>query len=225
MQYNEFDWTYFRYESYDVFFYKNGRPIAEKVSVMTARNLKRMERFLNESLDQRIHIMVFNSLTDLKQSNLNPSDDDSYNTGGVTRTAGTRMFVYFDGDYVHLEQQIREGLAYLVLSNMLYGGFTSSLKNSTLLNLPEWYTEGLISYLSRPWNPDIDAHVMDGFAANTYKRINALSGEEAKIAGHSIWQYISETYGEGVIKNLLFETIRSRSLDMGLQHVLGVTLS
>jgi len=224
VQYNEFDWTFFRYESYDVFFYKNGRPIAEKASVMVGRNLKRMERVLNQGLDQRIHVMVFNSLTDLKQSNLNPSDDDSYNTGGVTRTAGTRMFVYFNGDYAHLEQQIREGLAYLMLSNMLYGGFTSSLKNSTLLNLPEWYTEGLISYLSRPWNPEIDAHVMDGFTANTYKRINALSGQEAKLAGHSIWEYIAETYGNGVIKNLLYETVGSRSVDIGLQRVLGVTL-
>jgi hypothetical protein len=130
----------------------------------------------------------------------------------------------FDGDYAHLEQQIREGLAYLVMSNMLYGGFTSSLKNSTLLNLPEWYTEGLISYLSTPWNPDIDEHVMDGFTSGTYKRINSLTGEEAKYCGHSVWNYIAYTYGDGVIKNLLYMTIINRSVDQALQQVLGISL-
>ena len=225
VQYNEFNWTYFRYEQFDVYFYKGGKPIAEKASVLARRNLDKMQRFLDHGLDQRIHIMVFNSLTDLKQSNLNANDEESYNTGGVTRTAGTRMFVYFDGDYAHLEQQIREGLAYLTVSNMLYGGFTSSLKNSTLLNLPEWYTEGLISYLSYPWNPDIDEQVMDGFTSGTYKRLNGLTGQEAQYCGHSIWNYIAYTYGDGVIKNLLFMTIVNRSVDRALQQVLGTTLS
>lgn len=224
VQYIDFDWTYFRYEQFDIYFYKGGRPFAEKASVMTKRNLAQMQRFLDQNLDQRIHIMVFNSLTDLKQSNLNATDEESYNTGGVTRTAGTRMFVYFDGDYVHLEQQIREGLAHLILSNMLYGGFTSALKNSALLNLPEWYTEGLISYLSRPWDPTIDQHVMDGITSGSYKRLNGLLGEDAVYCGHSIWNYIAETYGEGVIKNLLFMTIIHRSVDKSLQQVLGVTI-
>ncbi len=225
VQYNTFDWTYFRYEQFDVYFYKGGRPVAEKASVMTRRNLDKMQRFLDHALDQRIHIMVFNSLTDLKQSNLNANDDESYNTGGVTRTAGTRMFVYFDGDYTHLEQQIRQGLAYLTVSDMLYGGFTSSLKNSTLLNLPTWYTEGLINYLSTPWNPNIDAHVMDGISTGAYNRLNSLMGTDATYCGHSIWNYIAYTYGDGVIKNLLFMTIVNRSVDRALQQVLGTSLT
>jgi Tol biopolymer transport system component len=224
VQYNEFAWTYYRYEQFDVYFYKGGKPIAQKASVMTNRNLARMQRFLDHTLDQRIRIMVFNSLTDLKQSNLNASDDESYNTGGVTRTAGTRMFVYFDGDYAHLEQQIREGLAYLVVSNMLYGGFTSAIKNSTLLNLPAWYTEGLISYLSTPWNPTIDEQVMDGFTSGKYKRLNSLTGEEARYCGHAIWNYIAYTYGDGVIKNLLYMTIINRSVDRAMAQVLGTPL-
>jgi hypothetical protein len=58
VQYNEFNWTYYRYEQFDVYFYKGGKPIAQKASVMTNRNLKRMQRFLDHTLDQRIRIMV-----------------------------------------------------------------------------------------------------------------------------------------------------------------------
>lgn len=224
VQYNEFTWTFHRYEQFDVYFYKNGKPIAQKAGIMAQRHLARMSRLLDQPLDERIRIMVFNSLTDLKQSNLNANDDEAYNTGGVTRTAGTRMFVYFNGDYAHLEGQIREGLADLIIQNMLYGGFGSAIKNSTLLNLPQWYTEGLISYLSTPWNATIDEHVMDGFSTKSYKRINILQGVEAKYCGHSVWQYIADTYGEGVIKNLIYMTIISRSIEQSIGQVLGVDL-
>jgi len=224
VQYNEFTWTYHRYEQYDVFFYKGGKPAAEKAGVMAQRHLNQMQRLLDQPLDQRLRILVFNSLTDLKQSNLNADDEESFNTGGVTRTAGTRMFVYFNGDYAHFEGQIREGIAYLLLQNMLYGGFGSAVRNSTLLNMPEWYTEGLISFLSTPWNPTIDERIMDGFTSKTYKRINSLQGEEAKFCGHSVWQYISDTYGEGVIKNLIYMTIMSRSIDQSMSQVLGTNL-
>lgn len=225
VEYVEFNWTFMRFEQYDVFFYKGGRPIAEKASVLVRKNLRDLQRALDQTLDQRIRVMVFNSLTDLKQSNLNPNDEEEYNTGGVTRTAGTRMFVYFDGDYAHLEQQIREGLSYLLLSNMLYGGFTSAIKNSTLLNLPVWFTEGLTSYLSRPWNPVLDARVMDGFTAGTYKHLNGLTGLEATYCGHSIWNYIGYTYGDGVIKNILFLTIINRSVDRAISQVLGTSFT
>lgn len=224
VQYNEFNWTYHRYEQFDVFFYKGGRPIAEKAGVMAQRHLTRMQRLLDQPLEQRLRIMVFNSLTDLRQSNLNEEGEESFNTGGVTRTAGTRMFVYFNGDYAHFEGQVREGMAYLLVQNMLYGGFGSAVRNSTLLNLPEWYTEGLISFLSTPWNPAIDERVMDGFTTKTYKRINSLQGLDAKYCGHSIWQYISDTYGEGVIKNLIYMTIMSRSIDQSMSQVLGIGL-
>jgi hypothetical protein len=35
VQYNEFNWTYYRYEQFDVYFYKGGKPMAQKASVMT----------------------------------------------------------------------------------------------------------------------------------------------------------------------------------------------
>lgn len=224
VQYNEFIWSFYRYERYDVYFYKSSKPIAQKVAILAEKNLRKIENFLDEPLDSRIQILVFTSLSDLKQSNVNISDDEAYNTGGVTRSAGTRMFVYFDGDYTHLEQQIREGLSYLLLSNMVYGGFTKSLKNSTLLHLPEWYVEGLISYLSRPWSPEIDQHVRDGFSSGSYERFNSLIGDEAKYAGHSIWNYISQTYGEGVVKNIIYMTIINRSVDQAFTYVLGASL-
>ena len=224
VQYNEFIWSFYRFERYDVYHYKTSRPIAKKAAEIVDRNLKQLEGFMDERLESRFQVLVFTSLTDLKQSNVNASDDEAYNTGGVTRSAGTRMFVYFNGDYNHLEHQIRAGLLQLLLSHMVYGGFTNSLKNSTLLNLPDWYVEGLISYVAEPWSPEIDQRVRDGFTSGLYKRFNSLNGDDAKYAGHSWWNFIAETYGSGVVKNLIYMTIVNRSIEQAFQYVLGVNL-
>ena len=222
VQYNNFEWKFFRYDQYDVYFYKNGREVAEEVSRMVHRNLDPMEKFMGVQIDDRIRILVFNSLTDLKQSNLNEETEDAYNTGGITRLAGGKMFVYFDGSYAHLEQQIKQGLADVLLNELIYGGFTNSVKNSALLSLPEWFLEGLISYVSGSWTPELDAHVKDGFYTGQYHRLNGLVNEEARYAGHSIWNYIAETYGTGVIKNLLYIAVANRNLKEAFLFVLGV---
>jgi WD40 repeat protein len=224
VQYNEFNWSFYRFERYDIYHYKTSRPIAKKAAEIVDRNLKQLEGFMDERLAARFQVLVFTSLTDLKQSNVNASDDQAYNTGGVTRSAGTRMFVYFNGDYNHLEHQIRAGLLQLLLSHMVYGGFTNSLKNSTLLNLPDWYVEGLISYVAEPWSPHVDQQVRDGFTSGLYKRFNTLTGDDAKYAGHSWWNFIAETYGRGVVKNLIYMTIVNRSIEQAFQYVLGVNL-
>lgn len=225
VQFDDFNWTYLRYERYDVYFYKQGKPFAEQVSRMVDRMMPQVEHSLDVVFDERIQILVFNSLSDLKQSNLNDDSEDAYNTGGVNHSAGSRMFVYFDGDYAGLERQVREGLSGLALSNLMYGGFVSSIKNSTLLTLPDWYVDGLLAYLAGDDKEIMQAHVMDGLKSGKYKHFNALTGDEARLAGYSIWYYIAETYGRGVLKNVVFMTVNQRSVDKGMEYVLGADLN
>ncbi|GAB5556628.1 MAG: hypothetical protein SchgKO_08410 [Schleiferiaceae bacterium] len=224
VQYNKFKWNYYRFDRYDVYYYKNGKVVAEKASELVHKNLGQLERYLDARLSDRIQVLVFNSLTDLKQSNVNLNTDEAYNTGGVTHLVGSKMFVYYDGDYAHLEQQIRSGLTDLILQSQIYGGFTESIKNSTLLNLPSWFMEGAISYISNPWTTEMDQYVRDGIATGKYHRLNVLTGDDAVYAGHAIWRYIAQTYGTPVVKNVIYMTVINRSIDDGFLYVLGVDL-
>lgn len=222
VEFIDIDWKMYRYDRFDVYSYEDGRDIAQQVARMMSRQIPIIENNLDVPLDERIQVMVFNTLTDLKQSNINASGEEAYNTGGVTHASGTRMFVYFDGDFTHLEAQIKEGLTSLALSNLMYGGFTQSLRNSTLLSLPEWFTEGLLAYYSYPYTSEVENFIIDGMAHERYDHLYALTGEDARAAGHSIWHYISQTYGHNLIKNVVYTTILERSIDNGLEYNLGV---
>ncbi len=224
VQYTQFDWVFYRFERYDVYFYTRNDELAAQVARMADVQLARVENLLDAPLDERVQILVFNNLSDLKQSNVNSNSDEDYNTAGVTRISGRRLFLHFTGDYIKLQEDLRSGLAEVVLSNMVYGSFTESIRNSALLNLPPWYTEGLISYVGNPHDEDVDIWVRDAYYSNKFKKINALYADDARYAGHSIWEYIADVYGRKVLKNVVYMAIVNRNIESGFLYILGKDL-
>ena len=79
--------------------------------------------------------------------------------------------------------------------------------------LPDWYINGLISYVRNTWNVQIDNRVRDGIITKKYLKFNHLSGEDAIYAGHSIWKYIVDTYTESAVSNLLYMTRINRNIE------------
>ena len=177
------------------------------------------------SFDGKLQFIVYNKQSDFKQSNIGLSTDEQYNTGGVTRIAGSKIILYYEGDHAKLDAQIRGGIAQVMIDQMMYGGnIREMVKNNTLLNLPEWYINGLVSYVANDWNSDIDNHVKDGILSGRYKNINRLEGNDATYGGHAFWRHIADNYGEAVISNVLYMTKVSRNIDNSSLFVLGISV-
>jgi hypothetical protein len=225
VKYENFFWTYYIYDRYDVYFYEEGKDLANYVSKSAKTQMEAVERLFDFSFDGKIQFICYNKQSDFKQSNIGLSSEDQYNTGGVTRIAGSKIILYYEGDHAKLDAQIRAGLAEVLIDQMMYGGnMREMLKNNTLLNLPEWYTKGLIDYVSTDWNSDIDNRVKDGVLSGRYKNINRLEGVDAVYAGHALWKHIADNYGEAVISNLLYMTKVSRNIDNSALFVLGISI-
>ncbi|MFI5150328.1 MAG: hypothetical protein ACHQRM_11395 [Bacteroidia bacterium] len=226
VQYKDFIWSVFRFEKFETYFNVGGREIAVYTAQTAKKHIDEFEKFMDHSMDEKIQFIIYNKYEDYRQSNVGLEGEAQNNVGGVTRIVGRKVFVYFDGDHKKLDEQIRAGIAEVLLNDMMYGGdLKDVLKNSTLLNLPEWYTKGFIAYCSRKWDTDIDNRVKDGITNGKYKSFNRLSGDEAAYAGQSIWNYIVETYGEGVVSNLLYMTKVSRNVENSMLFVLGVNIN
>ena len=225
MKYENFFWTYYQYDRYDVYFYEEGRDLANYVSKSAKKQIAGIEKLFDYSFDEKIQFIVYNKQSDFKQSNIGLSTEEDYNTGGVTRIAGSKIILYYEGDHAKLDAQIRAGVAQVLINQMMYGGSVRDMvKNNTLLNLPEWYTKGLIDYVSTDWNSDIDNRVKDGIITGKYKNINRLEGSDAVFAGHAMWKHIADNYGEAVISNILYMTKVSRNIDNAALFVLGISI-
>jgi len=225
IQYEEFLWQFYRFEKFDTYFYLGGKDIAIFTAQKAQESLKEIEDLLDYTLDDNIQFIIYNKQSDFRQSNIGLVTDQQYNIGGVTRIAGSKIAVYYEGDHQKLEEQIRAGIAEILINQMMYGGnWKDMLKNSTLLTLPEWYVKGLMSYLANPWSAGIENRVKDGIMSGRYKKFNRLTGEDAVYAGHSIWKYVIDNYGKSVVPNILYMTRVSRNIESGYLFVLGVSL-
>ncbi|MDQ3048048.1 MAG: hypothetical protein M3R27_10905 [Bacteroidota bacterium] len=225
VKYEDFFWTYYIYDRYDVYFYEEGKDLANYVSKSAKTQLESIEKLFDYSFDSRMQFIVYNKQSDFKQSNIGLSTDEQYNTGGVTRIAGSKIILYYEGDHAKLDAQIRAGIAEVLIDQMMYGGnIREMVKNNTLLNLPAWYTNGLIDYVATDWNSDIDNRVKDGIVSGKYRNINRLEGADAVYAGHALWKHIADNYGEAVISNILYMTKVSRNIDNASMFVLGISV-
>jgi Tol biopolymer transport system component len=224
VQYTDFLWTYYRFNNFDVYYYLNGKELAQHTADYAGEYIPEIEKKLESTLDRKTQFVVYNTYSDLKQSNIGLMNKTQYNTGGITHIIGTKVFLYFDGDLNHFDRQIRGGITRLLLENIIYGGsIGSQVKNSTLINLPSWYIDGLVSYYSRNWDTELDNKVKDGILSKKFKRFNHLIDEDAVLAGHSLWRFVAEKYGEENIANIAYMTRVNRSVESGFMYVLGMS--
>jgi len=224
---SEFFASFYRYDRYDVYFYPKGREMAEYVSRFAYRELTRLENFFEYSLTKRIIFLVYNRLSDYRQSNIGLiSGKDETNIGGVTRVLDNKVFLYFEGDYRKFDQQVIAAITEVIMQEMLYGGtMRDRLASSTLLNLPEWYYKGLISYISKGWDVETENRVKDGILSGRFDKFNRLEGQDAAYAGHSIWNFIAESFGKSVIPTIVYFTRINRNTSSGFLNVLGTSLN
>ena len=226
VQYSDFYWEFYRYNKFDAYFNQFGRELAQYTADFAIEEIPRLERFFNYNLDKRIIFVIFNKLSDFRQSNIGLiTGQDEYNIGGVTTISRNKVFLFYEGSYKKFEEQITAAISKVLINEILYGyELKDNVTNSTLINLPEWYFEGLVSYVSRDWDFEIENKVKDGILSKRYKKFNRLIGEDAVYAGHSFWKFIADTYGESVIPSIIYLTRINKNSNSCFLYALGFSL-
>lgn len=223
VQWDNTIWTYYRYDDFDTYFYLNGNELALYASAYAYDQIPVLERKLQSSLTEKIQFIVFNSLSDMKQSNIGLASEQQYNTGGITQILGTKVILYFDGNYLNFEQQIRAGLTEMLLNQLMFGGsIGSQIRNTAIFTLPDWYKMGVLSYVSEDWNTVLDDRLREGIVSGRFKKLNRLTGEDARVAGNSLWRYIIEQYGPSALPDIMHITQMNRNVQQGFLYVTGL---
>ncbi len=225
VQYREFLWQFYRFDKFDTYYYVNGKDLAEFAGEIAQEEIPRYEEFFQHALQKRIIFLVYNKLSDFKQSNIGlQSDGDESNIGGKTRIINNKVFLYFEGDRKQFEQQVKAAIVEVIINEMIYGtDLKDKLANSTLLAMPEWYDKGLISFLSKGSDFEVENHVKDAILNGRYDKFNRLTGKDAEYAGHSIWSYVADQYGKGIIPNIVYLTRIHKNAQDGILFVLGIS--
>lgn len=224
VQHQKFNWTYYRTEQFDIYFYPNGKELAQYTLFKAPQFMEEIQRLLNFSSSKKLQFIIYTTQSDFRESNFAYDNDDFYNQGGVTNIYGTKIYLYFDGNHRHFDKMIRSGIMN-IYSHLLVEGETvgSNITSESLFNVPNWFYSGLSSYVGENWNSEIDAYVKDGILTQRYVDFDQLSPVDATYAGHSFWKFICDKYGENSIANILYSIRSTRSYERGFYYVTGVS--
>jgi hypothetical protein len=219
---SQFDeWLYYDTPHYTTYWYGDARNVAISALQMAEVDYGRIQQLLEHQLTDRIELLVFSDITDLKQSNIG-IEDVFLLRSGEAKVVGNKVFVFFDGDHRNLQRSIREGTASVMINAMLYGtSLQEIVQNAVLLNLPPWYTDGLSAFAGDNWSPELDHQLRDIFENTKSLNFEKLAKQQPRLAGHAFWHYIHQQYGPGTVSNLLYLTRINRGLDAGFRYVLG----
>ena len=222
---DDFDakWMY-ETQNYITYWYGKSRNVAITTMHIAEMDHDEIQKVLEHKINDKIEILVFTDIADLQQCNIG-NEEFLLGKDGETKVLGNKMLVYFDGNHQHLRQLIRQGTAQVYFNNMMYGtGFQEVLKNSALINIPPWFAEGIVRYSAAQW----DIHTENAFRQIWFKdkklqNFKKISEEYPKVAGHSFWYFIDQTYGKSNIPNILYLAKINRGNISAFEYILGAS--
>ncbi|MDX5483231.1 MAG: hypothetical protein LPK07_16240, partial [Hymenobacteraceae bacterium] len=222
IQYKNFDWKLYSTQNFNIYFYEGGDAAAKNAAEYAERELKRITSFIGYYPYSKITLIVYNSVTDLKQSNIG-MQRDQFQTGGETLFLKNKLELAFDGTQTDFKRDLSYQLTELLLNDMMYGGsLKEALQSSYLLRLPDWFISGVAAYTAEGWSMRMDNFVRDMLLVNNKPRMEDLLARNQELTGQAIWNYIAERYGYTSIQNFLNLSLITRDTEIGITSSLNI---
>ncbi|MGN6339669.1 MAG: hypothetical protein ACTHML_01780 [Ginsengibacter sp.] len=222
VQYKKFKWQYYQTLNFNAYFHQDGQELAKYVVQVAEQELPGIEKFVEYNLQRRANIVVYNTFDEMKQSNIGLGQDWQ-NAGGVTKLVNNKMIIYYTSNHADLRKQIREGIAGILVQNILFGEDLGEVAgNAALLDLPQWLIDGYIAYVGENWSPQLDDQLKNEILSGKYKTFYQLAFDKPLLAGHAFWYYIEEKYKKENTSYLLYLARVYKSLKRATQQVTKV---
>jgi Tol biopolymer transport system component len=203
VQYKDFNWRNLSTANFDIYYYDNGTRLANFATRFLETEFDQITKVLGYPPYYKSKIFIYNSISDLQQSNVG-IDNDKIVIGGQTDFLKSQIEIPYTGSEEEFKKELRRGVALLLLREMMFGGsLKDMLQSSYLSKFSDWFLLGAAAYVSEGWNEEMDDHMRDIFRKKHTRKPNLLEGEDAVLVGQSIWNFIAEEYGASNISNIL----------------------
>jgi WD40 repeat protein len=220
---DDFDsWWMYETENFVSFWYGKGRNIARSVIQMAELDHGEIEKIMAHSMNDKIRIIIYLDHSDYKQTNISYFDTREASGAGLAQFYDNKVIVFFDGDHQHLRRQIRAGIVQAYLNSMFSElSFQQLYQNLLSSDLPKWFVLGLVDYLADRWNPQVQQDLESFFVedAKEVRKFTAFAEDYPILAGHSMWHFLSDQYGEQAISDFLYLVRIHNDLQKAFKYV------
>jgi hypothetical protein len=224
IQYKKLDWQFYTTQNFNVYFYGGGEASAHRAAEYAEQELQRITALVGYYPYSKTTLMLYNSVGDLRQSNVNLPLPNSVNGGEAQLARMSKVEIAFGGKQTDFKREMSQQITQVLLNDMMYGGsLREVLQSNYLLQLPDWFIGGASAYAAEGWSVDMDAYMRDMVREYpTGNRTAPFFVRNPQLAGQSIWNYVAERYGYGAVQNILNLTRITRDVEVGISSSLNV---
>lgn len=215
-----FDTKHFRIYHYD----KAGRNLARYVAEEAERHIMIIENKIGGQFPTRYEIIVYNNYDEFVQSNigLNAESQIRQMQAGKINFAGDILQVYFTGSHADVKNQIREGLARVMVEKSMFGETTREIiKNAISLDLPQWVIDAYIAYKVYDWEPTQEIAWKNILQENSALPFNRIVEKYPKEAGIAFWKYLYTAFGSTISEDFLWSLKEEKGINAASKVTLG----
>lgn len=221
VQFKDYGWRFKTSPNLEFYYYEYGSRLSDFAILYAEEEFNRIADLIGYSPTQKIRLFIYNSVTDLMQSNVG-LNTELLALGGQTNFVRPIVEVPFKGSLLDFKQEISQGIAWVLLNEMMYGtGFREMLQAAQIFNLPEWYLGGMAAYAAQGWSQQMDDYMRNAIQSRKIRHPNRTTGKDAVLVGQSFWNFIVQRYGEQQVASILNLTRITRDEELAIQNTLG----
>jgi len=223
VQYSSFSWKFHNYKRFKVYYSGADTKLAYYTAKSFDHYLKEAEKNLEFVFPEKLEVIVFENHAKFKQSNIGLMQDELTQIAGTSRIFGSKIFVYYEADHQNFNEHIKYAVYQALIRNMLLGtDWKNVLKSTVQSGVPDWMEQGLINYLVYGWNSSIESRTKDLVLTGKLDRFNNLDQEDKIYAGHAMWNYIAEAYGNSAIPATISMTRFTQSIERSFSNAISL---
>lgn len=222
VQYRQFNWQYISTENFDVYYYDERRRVATEAAQFLETEFDRITDLIGYPPYLKTKVFLYNSVSDLQQSNMGILGKQ-FRVGGETEFIKPYVEIANPGTIDGFKEELVLKVTDLMVHEMMFGGSLKDMfQNAVLLNLPDWFIDGVSAYAAKGWDESMDDYSRQFVTSKQVNKALKVTGVEATLIGQSIWNYIVEKYGKASVANILNYTRVIRNEQKSIYITLGI---
>ncbi|MCB0718269.1 MAG: PD40 domain-containing protein [Bacteroidetes bacterium] len=222
VQYVDFDWHVLRTEHFDIYYYPEMRELAEHGAFFAEEIFDELQNRFAFDLSDRVPLIFYATNLHFKQTNTTPGFIPD-GVGGFFEFLKGRVVIPANGDLHRFRRVIRHELVHVFTFNRIVRVLRDYRKPIDRF-VPLWFTEGLAEYWSGEPDYNHEMVIRDALYSNYIVPLESIYRIEGSFLmykqGEALCRYISETYGEHAILELIDNIWIDRDFRKVMEHVL-----
>ena len=224
IQYTNFRWQVLKTDHFNVYYYPEMEDMARKGAAMAEESFKLLQIKFNSFINRRIPLIFYSSHLHFEQTNVSPGFIPE-GVGGFFEFLKGRVVIPNNGNLAQFKHVIRHELVHVFMHNKLYKVYTQHGIGHGAFP-PLWFTEGLADYWSSDWDALGEMILKDAVINNYVAGLEDMARIRGTFTmyktGQNVLGYISRTYGEDKILQLLENMWRVNDFRESFKLTLGV---